>query len=140
MKSSGGAPLLLLVAAVHFGYEPLAHWMYPNAPTAAAKAIFYIFRGVEGFVLWGMVFHLGRKSLLFGVACAWGAFESAQTSMCRLAAPIAGNPPVAPAFGGLCDLVSGLPVVGLTAVLVLVALSIVQEVDRARRKATDERS
>lgn len=130
---AAGAALLLLVAVVHFGYEPLAHWIYPDAHTQAAKAIFYVLRGLEGAVLWTVVFFKCERSLLVGIACAWGMAESAQTAVCRLALPIGGGAPVAPSFGGLCDFVSGLPVVGLTAVVVLVALSIAQEAEHVRK-------
>lgn len=129
MKKSSA--LLLLVAVVNLGYEPLAHTFWPGDPTSAAKALFYILRGFEGFALWLAVLAWGPKSAILTAACVWGAAESAQTAVCRLALPIAGGPPVAPAFGGLCDLVAGVPVAAVTAIGVLVALSIVQELQRA---------
>lgn len=128
-KTKAAAPwLLLLVAIVHLGYEPLAAWAYPHAPVAAGKAFFYILRGVEGAVLWLAVLALAsdRRPTLV-VACAWGAVESAQSAACRLALPIGGSSPVAPSWGGMCDLVAGVPVAGLTAAVALLALSIVQE-------------
>lgn len=132
MRNSAWA--LLLVAVVHLGYEPAAAWLFPDQRVAAAKAIFYILRGFEGFALWCAVLWLaGTKSPALVVACVWGAIESAQTALCRLALPIGGQHPIAPAWGGICDVAAGFPVAGVMAAVVLVALSIVQEVGRARR-------
>lgn len=137
---AGAAPVrssawaLILVATVHLGYEPAAAWLFPDARVAAGKAIFYILRGFEGVALWCAVLVLARgRSPALVVACVWGAVESAQTALCRLALPMGGAPPVAPAFGGICDVAAGFPVAGVMAAVVLVALSIVQECGRARR-------
>ena len=124
----------MLVAVVHLGYDPAAAWLYPDARVAAGKAIFYVFRGVEGVCLWVAVLMLAKqRSPALVVACVWGAAESLQTAACRLALPIGGAHPVAPAFGGICDVAAGFPVAGVMAAVVLVALSIVQEAGRARR-------
>lgn len=132
---TAAAWLLLLVAAVHVGYEPLAAWAYPHGGAAAAKALFYILRGVEGAVLWLVVLAWApERPPALVVACVWGAVESAQAAACRLALPVGGAAPVAPAWGGVCDLAAGVPVAGVTALAVLAALSVVQEMQGGHRQ------
>lgn len=128
--------LLLIVALVHLGYEPLAYALWPADPVAAGKALYYIGRGFEGTAVWCVLLAVDRttiRSPVLAAACVWGAAENAQSAACRLALPIAGGAPVAPAFGGLCDLVAGVPVAAVTALGMLVLLSIVQEAHRAER-------
>jgi len=92
------AILLVLVASVHYGYEPLA--LYYEDQAGAARAIFYALRGIEGAALFLVVGLLARKPLVFAV-CMWGAFEESQTAVCRLARGI-GEVPKYEAFEGLC--------------------------------------
>ena len=127
-----GAALFALVAAVHFGYEPLSAG-YPD-PASAGRAIFYVARGVEGTALYALVWALAwrrlpKSRLGISIACSWGCFESAQTAVCRLAVGI-GNRTVPGPYRGMCDLAADFPVYGMTAVLVLVAAAVMQEVGR----------
>lgn len=119
-----GAALLLLVCAVHFGYDPLADAFYGGA-RQAARAIFYIARGIEGAALYVIVWAYAPRSSILTVACAWGAFENAQTAICRAAIGV-GQPADAAAFRGLCD-AGGVPVYQLTAIAMLFILAMVQE-------------
>lgn len=132
-KTKAACALALLVAAAHLGYDPMAAWIYPDARVAAGKAIFYILRGIETCILWCVVLRSYKPaSPILVVACVWGAIESGQEAICRMALPIGGKAPVAPNFGGICDLVAGLPVSGVVAVLVLIAISVVQEIRDGR--------
>lgn len=113
--------LLVLVVGTHYGYD-LAASFYAN-PDSAARSIFYIFRGVEGTVLYCIVWALApmrpvHLRLAVSVVCAWGAIESAQTSICRLAVGIT-NKPTTGLYRGLCDVVTGWPIYMGTLLLVL---------------------
>lgn len=124
-----GAALLLLVVAVHYGYDPLATWLYTHDPQQASKAIFYVFRGIEGAAAWLalLAFAGERRTWLLTLACCIGAVESAQTAICRLAFPIAGSPPLVPAGGGLCSAGGGLPFMTVSAVVLLMLACIALE-------------
>lgn len=111
------ALLLLLVAAVHYGLEPLSH-VFSDAP-AAHRAMFYIGQGVKGFALWCAVAWLAYSTArskgmnaftaapLFAV-CAWGAIEDFEVAACRLARGIESIPMPGP-WQGVCDELTGLP-------------------------------
>lgn len=92
------AVLLLLVVLCHYTDSHLAQG-YAN-PDAAARAIFYMLRGVEGAALFVIVAGLARNRWVFAV-CLFGMFEESQTTICRAAKPIAERPAVE-LFKGLC--------------------------------------
>lgn len=133
--------LLVLCVITHYAYEPLAEFY--TDPDHAARAIFYALRGVEGAVLYGLVWRLAwclaRKraaysAAAFGgvsLACAWGVLESAQTAVCRVAVGI-GEAAESERYSGLCDAATGLPVYGLTMLVALVVASLVQGADDAK--------
>jgi hypothetical protein len=119
-----GLPSLLLVVVIvtHYGYDLIASF-YPDA-LASAKAWASVLRAVEAVALYFIVLALApvkpwivRKAV--ACACAWGAFESAQIAVCRLAFPMNRPPPEVSQYTGLCDKVTGLPVYMLTVSLVL---------------------
>lgn len=121
--------LLVMVAVTHYGYQPLADF-YADTDKAA-RAIFYVLRGIEGCALYALVWWLAPKSgagfrVGLAIACAWGMLESAQTSVCRIAAGI-GQSVAPPAYHGLCDVVTGLPIYGMTALVALVVACFAQE-------------
>lgn len=90
--------LLLLVAGTHYGYAPLASLF--DDPDAAARALFYVFRGLEGMALFVIVGMASRHPAVWAV-CLWGAVEESQTAICRLGAGIDSDVGVA-LFDGLC--------------------------------------
>lgn len=138
--SDAGPALLVVVAGVHFGYDWIAQ-AYPD-PAAAARAIYYIARGMEGAILYAVIWRFAPRSLCLGVACLWGCAENAQTAICRAAIGIGGLPPSVDAFRGLCDLAAGLNGYVVTSIGVLVALAIWQEAQRGKttnRRGSDER-
>ncbi len=91
------ALLLLLVAATHYAYDPIALALGDVRPAA----MFYVLRGVEGFVLFVLLALRVRLDLPALLACAWGAAEELQTSSCRVSMGLASAPRVLP-FEGLC--------------------------------------
>lgn len=123
-----GAALLLLVACVHLGYQPIGD-RYAD-PIAAGRAAYYVLRGAEGAALYAAVWWLSGRSVIVTIACAWGIAESAQAAACRLALGL-GNPPVPEAGCCLCDRALGVPVGAVMAVLALIGASIAQESLRA---------
>lgn len=92
------ALLLMIVAATHYGYEPLA-LLYEDREFAA-RSIFYAARGIEGVALFGLVWVLARGYLV-GLVCAWGAIEEGQTAACRVASGLDHHVTVN-AWAGLC--------------------------------------
>jgi hypothetical protein len=119
-----GLPSLLLVVVVvsHMGYMPIGE-LYAN-PLAAAKAWQYVLRGIEGVVLYLVVWSLTPWTPVVmryavSLVCAWGALESFQIAACRLALPMDRPPPKTPLYTGLCDLVTGWPIYLLTTLAVL---------------------
>lgn len=118
--------LLLMVVLTHYGYAPLASF-YAH-PDEAGRALFYILRGLEGALLFCVVWALAPREPLwfrYGVslACAWGAIEEAQTAICRVALGIASAPHTEP-YQGLCDLVTGWPIYMITLVVVLLVTTL----------------
>jgi hypothetical protein len=92
------ALLLALIAGTHYGYEPLAQF-YEN-PDRAARAWFYILRGMEGSVLFVLVGLLARQRLVW-LVCAWGFYEEGTTAVCRLSAGVV-KPVEHYPFEGIC--------------------------------------
>lgn len=118
--------LLCLVLITHYAYEPLAS-LYSNEDQAA-RVIFYVLRGMEGTILFGLVWLLAPRTprpARYGVAlaCLWGMLEEAQTAICQLAVGITGDDTHLP-FQGLCDVVTGWPIYmgTVSAALILAAL------------------
>jgi hypothetical protein len=107
--------LLLVVAGTHYLYRHLAVG-YPD-PDVAARAWFYLLRGVGGSLMYAMVALLAallaasindwRAYPAVAMACLWGLMEEAQTAICRLATGMGEYSPPAP--DGLCSLLTGLP-------------------------------
>lgn len=113
-----GLPSLLLVIVVltHYGGDLLATMYLDQA--AASRAWFYVLRGLEGGLLFLIVWSLTPVQPLavrYGasLACAWGALEEFQTAACRLAIGI-DQTAESGLFRGLCDVVTGWPVYMLT--------------------------
>lgn len=124
--------LLVLVLSTHYAPELLAD-LYSD-PARAARALFYVARGIEGSVLFAAVWVLAPRKprgAFVGVtlACCWGALEEAQTAVCRLSAGIA-NSVTVERYSGLCDAVTGLPIYLLTMLGALVLAAFAQEVGR----------
>lgn len=119
--------LLVLVVVTHYAYEPLAGF-YANQ-RQAAQAIFYALRGVEGAVLYLVVWSLTpfrplSVRLAVSTVCAWGALEEAQTAVCMAAKGFgAGKVATAP-YAGLCDAVTGWPIYMGTLLLVLLLFAL----------------
>jgi len=90
--------LLLIVAGVHFGYELIA--LCYSQRDSAAKAWFYMLRGLGGTALFGIVASLCRRRAVLAV-CMMGMFEEGMTTACRASKPIGGVLGYEP-FAGLC--------------------------------------
>lgn len=122
--------LLLLIAVTHFGYDVLA--MAYEQRAAAAKAWFYVLRGVEGMVLFALFAGRERKGTVMAV-CMLGMSEESLTAACRVSKPIGEAPGYEP-FAGLCGpewYFAGLGALGL------LALAIAYDLGRGRgSKAT----
>lgn len=124
MRDYFGLPsmLLVLVVVVHYSYALIAGF-YPDM-LPAARAWASVLRAVEATVLYFAVWSLVPPQPFVarwaaGVACAWGAFESMQIAVCRLAYPMDRPPPDVGQFAGLCDRVTGWPVYMLTITVAL---------------------
>lgn len=118
--------LVVTVAVVHFGYDWIAQG-YPD-PGAAAKAWFYMLRGLEGVVLFAVVAYAFRHRGVIAV-CLLGMFEEGLTTACRASKPIGGVLGYEP-FAGLCGpewYRLGLGLLGL------IALGLSYEIGRERR-------
>lgn len=119
--------LLLLVAVTHFGYELIA--LGYEQRDAAARAWFYILRGVEGAALFGVIASLVRSRAVLAV-CILGLSEESMTAACRASKPIGESLGYEP-FAGLCGqewYFAGLIALGL------VALGIAYDLGRGRGK------
>lgn len=118
--------LLVLVAVTHYG-PPFLAGLYPD-PDSVVRAWFYILRGIEGALLFCVVWALAPHTptfMRYGVAltCAWGALEEAQTAICRAAIGIEKKAQVG-LFEGLCDVATGWPIYMTVVSLVLVACTL----------------
>lgn len=117
--------LLVTVGIVHFGYDWIA-LAYPD-PGAAAKAWFYMLRGLEGVTLFAIVAALTRNRGVIAV-CLLGMWEEGLTTACRASKPIGGAIGYEP-FAGLCGpewYRLGLGLLGL------IALGLAYEIGRNR--------
>lgn len=119
--------LLVVVGVTHFGYEVLA--LAYAQHESAAKAWFYVLRGIEGLSLFGIIASLVRSRAVMSV-CVLGMSEESLTAACRVSKPIGNVPGYAP-FEGLCG--PGWYFAGLIA-LGLVALGIAYDLGRGRGK------
>lgn len=118
--------LLLLIGVTHFGYDPIAAQLYGGSESAG-KALFYVFRGIEGCALFALVSYLMPRRAVIA-ACMLGMMEEGLTAACRVSKPIAEVPGYA-AFAGLCGREwywFGLAALGL------IALGYVYEIGRSR--------
>lgn len=119
--------LLVLVAFTHYAPDLLASFY--SDPQRAARALFYVARGIEGTVLWCVLwwvltpYRIRSTAGSWGVAvaCYWGAFEEAQTAICRLAVGIE-RAPSPTLYAGMCDVLTDQPVYMLTLSVVCVSL------------------
>lgn len=71
------AILLAAVAAAHLGYLAL--------PGELQARAFYVGRGLEGMVLFGLLLSHGPRFSLWAGTCLWGYAEEWQTAVCRIA-------------------------------------------------------
>ena len=118
--------LLATVGIVHFGYDWIA-LSYPDQG-AAAKAWYYMLRGLEGVILFALIARAFRHRGVIAV-CLLGMFEEGLTTACRASKPIGGVLGYEP-FSGLCGpewYRLGLGLMGL------VALGLAYEIGRKRR-------
>lgn len=116
----------MLVITTHLGYDVLASFYKDYARASAGW--FYVLRGVEGTVLYLIVWSLTpwnpkHVRLAVSAACAWGALEEFQTAACRLSLGFTKVPEPGP-FHGLCDLVTGWPIYMLTLLAVLLIFAL----------------
>lgn len=119
--------LLVLVGVTHFAPDWIA-FSYEQ-PDAAARAWFYMLRGVEGVALFALVASLSKHCAVIAV-CLLGMFEEGMTTACRASKPIGGALGYTP-FSGLCG--SEWYWLGL-GLLGLVALGLAYELGRGRGK------
>ena len=91
--------LLFVVAACHYGYDPLAHFF--GGTGYAARNLFYILRGLEGVILFTVIGSLVRHPAVW-VVCLWGLVEEGQTATCRIAKGIGEKNNSYEQFSGLC--------------------------------------
>lgn len=118
-------PLLVTVAVTHFGYDVIA--LLYEQQDAAARAWFYMLRGIEGAFLFALVAALSRHRAVVAV-CLLGLSEESLTAACRASKPIGEFLGYAP-FTGLCGrewYFAGLIALGL------VALGIAYDLGRGR--------
>lgn len=91
-----------LIAMTHYGVDFIGGF-YPD-PGLATRVWFYIFRGVEGSVLFLLPILAKRlivPSFALATVLTWGAVEEAMTAACMLSKPIQEMPSLLP-FSGLC--------------------------------------
>ena len=120
-------PLLVIVAVTHFGYDVIA--LLYKQQEAAARAWFYLLRGIEGAFLFAVIAAMARYRAVVAV-CLLGLTEESLTAACRASRPIGELPGYAP-FAGLCGrewYFAGLIALGI------VALGIVYDLGRGRGK------
>lgn len=121
--------LLALVGLTHFGPDWIS--LAYSQQDAAARAWFYMARGIEGVVLFAVIAS-GKRARAAIPACLLGMFEEGMTTACRASKPIGGVLGYAP-FSGLCGdewYRLGLGLLGL------VALGLAYEIGRNRRGKT----
>lgn len=93
--------LLLTLGTIHYVDNPIAT-MYAQAEQPyAAKAWEYILTNAGLCVVLALLGLLARKPVVW-FPIGWGIIESGERSVCRLARPIGGEPPVVDLFTGLC--------------------------------------
>lgn len=118
--------LLVLVVVTHYAYEPMAGFY--AEPRHAAQAIFYTLRGIEGTILYGIVWALTpyrplHIRLAVSTVCAWGMLEEAQTAICMANIGFIKGVKTQ-AYEGLCDMVTGVPIYMGTLLLVLLIFAL----------------
>lgn len=144
LKAFGLPSLLLIVVAITHLAPDLMGSFYPGREVPAAKAWQLVFRGGEAFLLYLIVWSLVPWKpvivrIACSVACAWGAIESLQISVCRAAFDMT-RPPAEDTelYKGLCNYVTGFPIYGITMVIIAVMTTIY--IYRDMNRARDERS
>lgn len=107
---------IALILAVTMMMANNTSWLISDVSGMSAAGVFYVLRGYQILVLYGVVAalvayavsvdaKLRAASLLAYWACGWGAAEGFLSGSCRLAQ----SSPV-PARTSICDHVTGLPV------------------------------
>lgn len=112
--------VLLVVGLAHYLYAPLS--VMAGEPHQAASWLFYIFRGIEGAVVLGLLAGtFNGPGLLMGIgafACWLGVAEELQTAVCG--AISFGVMEDVPVFSGLCvERFGGLPYAATAAALLV---------------------
>lgn len=119
--------LLALIGMAHYAPDWIATAY--EQQDAAARAWFYMLRGVEGVALFALVAALSKHIAVIAV-CVLGMFEEGMTTACRASKPIGGFLGYEP-FSGLCGKEwywLGLCLLGL------LALGLAYELGRVRGK------
>ena len=119
--------LLALIGVAHYAPDWIATAY--EQQDAAARAWFYMLRGVEGVALFALVAALSKHIAVIAV-CVLGMFEEGMTTACRASKPIGGFLGYEP-FSGLCGKEwywLGLGLLGL------LALGLAYELGRGRGK------
>lgn len=81
----------MLVLLVHFGYP------FVSETAIDAKWNFYIARGIEGTILFAILWAVMPRHVLMSLACCLGAAEEAQTALCGSLGRVD-----VPLYSGLC--------------------------------------
>lgn len=95
--------VLLVVACVHYGVNPLARF-YPE-PAQAGRALFYVAQGLKGVILFALIASIAPRRLTaipLYLACLWGVAEDSMVAGCRIARGIANTPSI-PLWRGVCE-------------------------------------
>ncbi len=94
--------LYVLIAVTHYAPDHIGK-LYGD-PAQAARAWFYVLRGIEGALLFTLPVLMRRwlvPSFSLAAVLTWGALEEAMTAACRLSKPI-DTLPGFKQFSGLC--------------------------------------
>lgn len=95
--------LLVVISVCHYGYAPLCDLV--PALRGQERGVFYTLRGIEGAVLFLVIWRL--RPILWPYVL-WGAFEESETAVCRISAGFPATPTGSP-WTGLCDQVTHWP-------------------------------
>jgi len=109
--------LLFAVCFTHYAYDPICA-IFPSL-AGQARGIFYVLRGFEGTVLFLVILRL--RPILWPV-CTWGAFEEAETAVCRLSAGFPATPIGSP-WNGLCSDITHWPLSMLGIVIAAILIT-----------------
>jgi hypothetical protein len=115
----------VLVIVTNYVPDLIADFYPPEVEMAAVRAWQLVARGFQAFILFLMVWALlpwkPKEARLAGsLAAGWGAVESIQIPMCRLAYDMTQRPQAdTQLYKGMCDHVTGWPIYMGTLLLVL---------------------